>query len=68
MWLGSALLDLSIEGWGDEDVDLVKRLKCFEFEIVRAGDHGIFHQAVSWKLCDLGLFEEEEYRYHVGNS
>ena len=50
MWLGSALLDLSIEGWGDEDVDLVKRLKCFEFGIVRAGDHGIFYQAVSWKL------------------
>jgi chondroitin sulfate N-acetylgalactosaminyltransferase 1/2 len=49
--------DLSIEGWGNEDVDLLKRFKCSSVEIVRAVDRGIFH-LYHEKVCDSGMSEE----------
>ena len=57
--------DLSIEGWGGEDVDLAKRFKCSSLQIVRAVDRGIFH-LYHEKLCDVGL-SKEKYGHCVGS-
>ena len=57
--------NLNIEGWGGEDVDLVKRFKCSNLKIVRAVDRGIFH-LYHEKLCDVGL-SKEKFGHCVGN-
>lgn len=57
--------DLTIEGWGGEDNDLLKKFKCSSLEIFRAVDRGLFH-LYHEKLCDPEL-PDEKYEHCTRN-
>ena len=58
--------DISIQGWGFEDVQLYRKFIQSSVEVVRAPDHGIFHL---WheKQCDP-LLPPAQYRMCLGSK